>query len=204
MRAKIAAWRAGLIFALAASRCAALAQDIPLAASDAPHATPEAIVRIFIDSCVLGEGEMTPAIDRGISRGMNPRDPTLAEVRPLLDGQPGTVLALPDVAAPVLLAVTGERRCTVWADQANGPAVRSAFQRALGALGARGFRVKPLFDRSVDRAGAWRQQLQLSVQRVGGREYGLGAVTTLGALPASQALQFGPLPEALPAADSAR
>lgn len=184
---------------------AALCQDLPRAPSDAPHATPDAIVRIFVDACVLGEGEMTPAIDRGISQGMNPRDATLAEVRPLLDGQQGTVLAMPDVAAPVLLAITPARRCTVWAERANGPALRNAFQRALAPLEQRGFRVKPMFDRTLERAGAWRQHVQMSVRRSGGaQDFALGAVTTLGSEPASQALQFGPLPAALPGADLTR
>lgn len=184
---------------LALCTFAAFAQDLPLARGEAPSATPDAIVALFIEACVLTEGAMTPAIDRGISRGLNPRDSTLAELRPLLDGQPGTVLAMADVAAPVLLAITPTRRCTVWAEQADGPALRNAFQRALPALASRGIRVQPMFDRTVERAGAWRQQLQLSARRAGGaQDFGLGAVTTLGGTPGSQALQFGPLPAPLP------
>lgn len=197
--------RAGVAALLALSTSAAPTQDLPRARGEVPGATPDAIVRIFIEACVLTEGEMTPAVDRGISLGMNPRDATLAEVRPLLDGQPGTVLAVSDVATPVLLAVTPERRCTVWAEQASGPALRNAFQRALASLAQRGFRTQPMFDRTVDRAGAWRQQLQLSVRRGGAtQDFGLGAVTTLGSEPASQALQFGPLPAALPGAGVSR
>jgi len=87
----------------------------------------ERVVQAFIEGCVLTEGELTPAIDWAVNAGWLPVDMLAVDVRPLLGGQAGTVLAMPDTAAPVLLAVTADRGCTVWAERLPGPALRSAF-----------------------------------------------------------------------------
>lgn len=156
-------------------------------------ATPEQVAQAFVDGCLLTEGELTPAVDWAINAGWLPADASAVDVRPLLGGQAGTVLAMPGTAHGVLLAVTADRGCTVWAERLPGPALRAAFQLALAQLARRGARLQPVLDRSVERAGAWRQHLQLRYRRVGGSlDLAVGAVTTLTPAPAQQALHLSP------------
>ena len=160
----------------------------------APRATVDRVAQAFVAACVLTEGELTPAIDWAVNAGYLPVDTLAVDVRPLLGGQAGTVLSMPDVTAPVLLAVTADRGCTVWAERLSGPALRGAFQQAVDQLVRRGARVQPMLDRTVERAGAWRQHLQLRYRRAGGsHDHAIGAVTTLTPAPAQQALHLSPV-----------
>lgn len=161
----------------------------------AARAAPEEVAQAFVDGCIVTEGALTPAVDWAINAGWMPVDASAVDVRPLLGSQPGTVLAMPGTAHGVLLAVTADGGCTVWAERLPGPALRAAFQQALAQLARRGGRLQPVLDRSVERAGAWRQHLQLRYRRVGGSvEHAVGAVTTLTPAPAQQALHLSPAP----------
>jgi hypothetical protein len=174
------------------------------AAKPEPGATAAAtIVRVFIDACVAHEGESMKTVDWAINQGFEAVDAHGSAGATLLSGRPGTVLALPDSARPVLLAIDFEKRCTVWAERGDGPAVRAEFVKAMNALAANGARVQTVQERTVERGGAWRLQLQMRYRRVGGsQDFGVGAVTTLAAQPAAQALSLAPMPSRLDAASS--
>jgi hypothetical protein len=191
------------IAALAMVACtAALAQDVR-GADEASRPAPDAIVRVFIEACVIPEGELTAAVDWAVNHGFSPADQSVVDVRPLLGGQAGNVFTMPDTSAPVLLAVTNERRCTVWAERVSGPSLRRAFQQAAAQLATRGARVSTMFDRTIERGGAWRQHLQVRYRRVGGtQDFGIGVVTTVVAAAGSQALHFAPAPPTPPATDA--
>jgi len=159
---------------------------------------PQALVQAFIDGCVAHEGDATKTVDWAIAQGFEPVDAQAAVVATLLSGRPGTVLALPGSAGQALIAVDLEQRCTVWAERAEGPALRAAFVKALGVLVAQGARAQPLQERRIERAGAWRLQLQWRWRGAGGeKDLALGSVTTLGAQPAAQALSVGPITAAV-------
>jgi hypothetical protein len=168
-----------------------------------PQAEPTAatkIVRVFIDGCVANEGESMKTVDWAINQGFEPDFARGGAAESLLQGQPGTVLAMPGSASPVLLAIDLDKRCTVWAERGDGPAVRSEFVKAMNALAAKGARLQPAQERTVERGGAWRMQLQMRYRRVGGsQDFGVGAVTTLATAPAAQALNLAPLPSRLDA-----
>jgi hypothetical protein len=168
-----------------------------------PQAAPAAattIVRVFIDGCVAHEGDSMKTVDWAINQGLEPDFARGGAAETLLQGQPGTVLVLPGSASPVLLAIDLDKRCTVWAELGDGPAVRTEFVKAINALAAKGARLQPLQERTVERGGAWRMQLQMRYRRVGGsQDFGVGAVTTLTAQPAAQALSLAPMPSRLDA-----
>jgi hypothetical protein len=174
-----------------AQREAAAALPLPLA-----PAAPAAVVRAFIDGCLAHEGDAMKSVDWTINHGYEWFDAATAPGATLLAGRPGTVMAMPGSASRVLLAIDLDRRCTVWADRSEGPAVRAELAKALAALSARGVRVQATSERSVERAGAWRQQTQWRVRRGdGAREMALDAVTTLAAGPAAQVLSVAPAPD---------
>jgi hypothetical protein len=169
------------------------------AAQPAPTAAAM-IVRVFIDGCVANEGESMKTVDWAINQGLEPVFEPGGAAGALLSGQPGTVLAVPDRASPLLLAIDLDKRCTVWAERADGPALRAEFVKAMNALAAKGARLQPLQQRTVERGGAWRMQLQMRYRRAGGtQDFGVGAVTTLAAQPAAQALNVAPMASRLDA-----
>ncbi len=176
---------------------------IESARANASAAQPEpaaatTIVRVFIEGCVAHEGEAMKTVDWAINQGFEPIYAPGGAAEALLSGRPGTVLALPNSASPVLLAIDLDKRCTVWAERGDGPAVRAEFVRAMSALAAKGARVQPAQERTVERGGAWRMQLQMRYRRVGGsQDFGVGSVTTLAAPPAAQALSLAPMPSRL-------
>lgn len=166
-------------------------------ASTAPPApvAAAAIVRVFIDGCVAHEGDSMKTVDWAINQGFEPDFAQGSAAQLLLAGQPGTALAMPGSAGQVLLAIDLDKRCTVWAERGDGPAVRAEFVKAMNALAARGARVEPAQERTIERGGAWRMQLQTRYRRASGsQEFGVGAVTTLTSQPAAQALSLAPLP----------
>jgi hypothetical protein len=177
--------------------------DAARANAPPPQPAPAAattIVRVFIDGCVANEGDSMKTVDWAINQGFEPDFARGGLAETLLHGQPGTVLALPGSASPVLLAIDLDKRCTVWAERSDGPAVRTEFVKAMNALAAKGARVQPAQERTVERGGAWRMQLQMRYRRVGGsQDFGVGTVTTLTAQPAAQALSLAPMPSRLDA-----
>ena len=160
-------------------------------------AAPQAaatVVRVFIDGCVAHEGESMKTVDWAINAGLEPIDAYTGAGAALLSGQPGTVFVMPGSASQVLLAIDLDKRCTVWAERADGPALRAEFVKAMNALADKGARLQPLQERTVGRGGAWRMQLQMRLRRVGGsQDFGVGAVTTLTPQPAAQVLQAAPI-----------
>jgi hypothetical protein len=161
-----------------------------------PPSSPAAVVRAFVDGCVAHEGDAMKTVDWAINQGFEWFDAAAGPGATLLAGRPGTVLAMPNSASRVLLAIDLDKRCTVWADRSEGPLVRAELAKALAALTARGVRVQAGAERSVERAGAWRQQTQWRVRRDNAaRELEVGAVTTLAAGPAAQVLSVAPLPD---------
>jgi hypothetical protein len=164
------------------------------AASSPPEpAAATMVVRTFIDGCVAHDGESMRTVDWAINQGFEPVEAHAGAGAALLSGRPGTVLVMPGSGGRVLLAIDLDKRCTVWAERSDGPAVRAEFARAVNALALRGTRVQPTLERSVERAGAWRMQLQMRLRRAGGTtDFDVGAVTTLGAQPAAQVLSVAP------------
>ncbi len=167
------------------------------AASSAPREAVAAatLVRVFVEGCIAHDGESMKTVDWAINQGFDASDAHLGPGASLLSGRPGTVMALPGSGgASLLLAIDLDKRCTVWADRSDGPAVRAEFGKAIAALTARGARVQPVLERSIERAGAWRHQLQMRVRRAGGtRDFDVGSVTTLTPQPAAQVLSLAPL-----------
>jgi hypothetical protein len=162
-------------------------------------AAPAAVVRAFIDGCLAHDGDAMKTVDWTINQGYEWFDAAAGPGATLLAGRPGTVMAMPGSASRVLLAIDLDRRCTVWADRSEGPQVRAELVKALAALSQRGMRVQATSERSVERAGAWRQQTQWRLRRSeGAREWEVGAVTTLAAGPAAQVISVGPAPDAPP------
>lgn len=163
------------------------------AASAPPTAAPSTVVRAFIDGCVAHEGDAVKTVDWAINQGFEPIDAHAGVGATLLSGRPGTVLAMPDSEGGVLLAIDLDRRCTVWAERGEGPPLRAEFVRAMTALAARGARLQPALERSVERAGAWRLQVQMRFRRsADAPELDVGSVTTLSAHPAAQVLSAAP------------
>lgn len=165
------------------------------AASPGPALAATTIVRVFMEGCVAHEGDSMRTVDWAINQGFEPVYAQGGAAEALLSGRPGTVLALPGSTSPLLLAVDVERRCTVWAERGDGLAVRAEFAKAISVLASKGAHVQPALERTVERGGAWRLQLQMRYRRVGGsQDFGVGSVTTLTTQPAAQALNLAPMP----------
>ena len=160
-------------------------------------ADPRAVARLFRDACVQTEGEAGAVVDWALAQGFDPVDPMRGSTDDLLAGQPGSVLAAPGSDNRVLLVAAQGARCTVWAERVSGPGLRLALVEMTGELGGKGARVQLQVERNIERAGAWRSQMQWRYRRVGGsQDFGIGSVTTLTAAPGTQALHFSPLPPA--------
>lgn len=158
-------------------------------------ASPQGVVRAFQRACVSSGGEAAAAVDWALSEGFMPADLMHGNLEGLLSGQPGSVLVAPGTRGQVLLAAAQGRQCTVWADAMAGPAVRLAMAEMMGRLSAPGARVQLQVDRNIERAGAWRNQMQWRYRAAGApQEQALGAVTTLIDTPGTQALHAAPLP----------
>jgi len=199
MRTLVALLGVGIAAAQAQNPFIEAARESAAVAPSREPAVATAVVRTFIDGCVAHEGEAMRTVDWAINQGFEPVDAHVGLGATVLAGRPGTVLALPGSGAGVLLAIDLDKRCTVWVERGDGPAVRTEFGKAMGALAARGVRVQPALERSVERAGAWRLQLQMRVRRAGGlQDFDVGSVTTLTAQPAVQVLSVAPLPPGEP------
>lgn len=168
----------------------------------APWADPRAVARLFRDACIQTEGQAATAVDWALNEGFVPVDPMRGSTDELLQGEPGSVLAAPGSDSRVLLVAAAGSRCMVWAERSSGPGLRLAMIELLAELGGKGARVQLQAERSVERAGAWRSQMQWRYRRIGGSaDYGIGSVTTLTANPGTQALNLAPMPPAMPSPD---
>lgn len=173
-------------------------QDPAFAATPAPAetstwSTPQAVATLFEQACLKNEGQAAAVVDWALAQGFEPADALRGNTDGLLAGQPGSVLAAPGSARRVLLVAAQGQQCTVWVEQMAGPPMRLAAAEALGRLGSAGARVKLEVDRNIERAGAWRNQMQWRYRAVGvAQEYSVGAVTTLGANVGTQALNLSP------------
>jgi hypothetical protein len=184
---------------LVGSACAAAAQGTVFGADPQSWLTPKGIAQVFQQACIRTEAQTEAAVDWALTQGFEPLDVLMGSVHELLEGQPGAVLAAPGSQGRVILVVTSDRRCTVWAQRANGPALRIALGDAIGRLTASGARVQLQLERNIERSGVWRSQQQWRYRAVGGSlEFGIGAATTLTAAPATQALNIAPLQPATP------
>ena len=180
-----------MFIGLAVTACAHAQSNEP---STAGWATPTAVARAFQQACVLTGAEEPASVDWALSQGFEPADALRGNVDELLAGKPGSVLAAPGTQSRVLLAVAPGRHCTVWAERVSGPALRLAVMESLQSLTASAGRLELQVDRSIERAGAWRNQMQWRFRATGGTGYlGLGAITTLSDAPATQALHAAPM-----------
>lgn len=182
-------------------------QEAPVPAASAP-AAPELVpaaavpvapvdpVRLFIDACLLAASGPAEAVDRGLQAGLFPVPGDAPQAAPLLDGRPGTVMSLAgptgDPPAVVMLAVVPGGHCTVWAEGVHGPSLHQGLILAVEALRQQeGVTVQALSERTVERAGAWRRQVQWRFRLAPGQpELGFGTVTTLGDAPGAQVLRL--------------
>lgn len=159
--------------------------------------TPQRIAQWFEQACVATQGRPGPAVDWALSNGFEPVDPMRGGTDTLLDGKPGTVLVAPDAGGHVLLAAS-DGQCSVWAEAQEGPPLRVALAALVGTLTARGAKARVEVDRNLERAGAWRSQVQWRLRGVGwSQDVGVGAVTTLGATPGTQVLHVAPMARAV-------
>lgn len=164
-------------------------------ATSAPVA-PVDPVRLFIDACLLAASGPAEAVDRGLQAGLFPYPGDAPQAAPLLDGRPGTVMSLAGPAGDpppiVMLAVVPGGHCTVWAEGLHGPSLHQDLILAVEALRQQeGVSVQPLSERTVERAGAWRRQVQWRFRLAPGQpELGFGTVTTLGDAPGAQVLRL--------------
>ena len=159
--------------------------------------TPQEMVRWFESACVATQGQAGAAIDWALSNGFEPVDPMRGSTDGLLDGKPGTVLAAPGGGGRVMLAAA-DAECSLWIEGEEGPPVRQALAAAVGALVGKGAKARVEVDRNVERAGAWRGQVQWRYRAIGGSlDFGVAAVTTLANGPGTQVLRVSPLARAV-------
>ncbi len=164
--------------------------------------TPQGVAGVFQQACLRTEAQNDAAVDWALTQGFEPLDAFSGSAQDMLEGQPGTVLTAPGSEGRVLLVITEDRRCTVWAQRISGPALRLAMAEMLGRAGSSGARAQLQLERNIERSGAWRNQMQWRYRPVGGSvEFGLGAVTTLTAAPATQALNMAPWQAITPSPD---
>ena len=154
---------------------------------------PKLVVTVFEQACVLTGGQAPAAIDWALTNDFVPADVMSGSAEGLLEGQPGTVMVAPGTDGRVMLAVSASQ-CSVWAERTPGPPLRSALAAMVVTLTAKGHKAQVTLDRSVERAGAWRNQMQWRYRAVGTQQdWGLGAVTTLANTPGTQVLHFAPV-----------
>ena len=155
--------------------------------------TPQGVANIFHLACLRNAAQAEAAVDWALGQGFAPIDALGGQGYELLEGQPGNVLTVPGSDGRVMLVVTKDLRCTVWAHQIEGPQLRLAVAETLDRVGAAGGRIVRDFVLNIDRAGAWRNQTRWRYRAEGEAiEFSVIAVTTLSAGPATQALNMSP------------
>jgi hypothetical protein len=167
-------------------------------AAPAPKLESADVVQVFAQACIQTRGEAAMATDWALSKGYESLHALRGSSEPLLEGRPGAVLAMPGSDGAVFLVVT-DAQCTVWAEGQSGPLVRQSFAALVGQLIAKGAKAQLINERTLERAGAWRNQSQWRFRGVGApSDLSLGVVTTLTDLPSTQVMRLGPLAAAAP------
>ena len=167
--------------------------------------TPQGVANIFNQACLRSAAKAEAAVDWALGQGFEPIDALGGPGYELLEGQPGNVLTAPGSDGRVMLVVTNDLRCTVWAHQMIGPQLRLAVAETLDRVGAAGGKIVRDFVLNIDHAGAWRNQTRWRYQAEGeSSEFGVSAVTTLSAGPATQALNMAPWQAPAPEVTKAR
>ena len=155
--------------------------------------SPQGVLNIFLQACLRSGAQGEAAVDWALTQGFEPLDSLGGTGYELLQGQPGNVLRAPGSEDRVLLVVTHDQRCTLWAQRVSGPQLRLAVAEVMDRLGTGGARVTRDFERNIERAGAWRNQTQWRYRPARtNAEFGVSAVTTLATAPATQALNMAP------------
>ncbi len=160
------------------------------------YGQPTDVLQVFEQGCLAAAGTTSTVVDWALSQGFEPSDVRQsASDESLLSGRAGAVLVAPGSEGRVLLVAADDGRCSVWADQMAGPPLRLAMRGWLEGLAGRGATIEAQGDRNLQRAGAWRNQLQWRYRATGSSaELALGAITTLAASPGTQLLHLQPLP----------
>lgn len=152
----------------------------------------ELVVTAFEQACVLSAGRAQEAIEWAMANDFESSDAARLAGGSALNGELGTVLIAPQTDGRVMLAVSASQ-CSVWAERTSGPPLRAALLTMIEALSVKGHTASVLSDRSAERAGAWRHQLQWRFRAAGSTtDWNLGAVTTLGNGQGTQVLHFAP------------
>jgi hypothetical protein len=155
---------------------------------------PKTIITIFEQACVRTAGQSAEAVDWALAHDFEPVDSdTRGSMETLLAGEPGTVLVAPKTDGRVMLAVAFNQ-CSVWAERTPGPPVRAALSAMVQAQSSKGAKTQTLLDRSMERAGAWRNQMKWRYRPAGtAQDWNLNAVTTLANSPGTQVLRWSPV-----------
>lgn len=181
----------------AASSASAAGGDNAAGEPTAPvDPTPAEAAQLFLQACVATRGDATRVVDQGLQAGLFPYAGDAPIAASLLDGQAGSAMVRMQGEAAeqirYLLAVVPQVHCTVWVEAAHGPSVHLALLQALDGLRQTGGgELKPITERTVERSGAWRRQVQWRYRTPAGQpELRFGAVTTLGDMPGFQVLRL--------------
>ncbi len=199
-----AVWRCAFVALAWGSGALAQGQTAGQVFGDDPKSlqTPQGVANIFHQACLRHAAQSEAAVDWALTQGFEPLDALGGTGYDLLEGQPGNVLTAPGTQGRVVLVVTHDRRCTVWAQRLSGPQLRLAMAEVMDRMGSVGHRVTRDIERNIERSGAWRNQTQWRIRLVGVvAEFGVSAVTTLGTAPATQALNVAPWLAPAPAPD---
>jgi hypothetical protein len=155
--------------------------------------TPQGVAHIFLQACLRTGAQAEAAVDWALTQGFEPMDALGGTGYEMLEGKPGNVLIAPRSEGRVMLVVTHDQHCTVWAQRLSGPQLRLAMAETMDRLAAASARVTRDFERNIERSGAWRNQTQWRYRALrASPEFGVSAVTTLSNVPATQALNMAP------------
>jgi hypothetical protein len=152
---------------------------------------PKAVITIFEQACMRTTGQSAQAVDWALAHEFVPVETQRSATEDtMLGGEPGTVLVAPHTDGRVMLAVA-LNQCTVWAERIPGPPIRQAVSNMVLDKYVKAQR---LIDRSVERAGMWRNQMKWRYRPAGAdQDWSLGLITTLANSPGTQVLRWAPL-----------